>query len=126
MCGRYYVDDDTSREIERIIRIAEEKVKKFLPCEADSQPGQSSEHGASMPLQARDIHPTETAPVLIADKQSLCCQNLKWGLPCLLEEKEILSWIFNGLNPFSLSGNKFYLLIFEHMFVIISAQEAVT
>lgn len=27
MCGRYYVDDETAREIERIIHIADEKVK---------------------------------------------------------------------------------------------------
>lgn len=29
MCSRYYVDDETAREIERIIRIADEKVKRM-------------------------------------------------------------------------------------------------
>lgn len=30
MCGRYYVDDETAREIERIIRIADENVAPIL------------------------------------------------------------------------------------------------
>ena len=25
MCGRYYVDDDTAKEIEKLVRLAEEK-----------------------------------------------------------------------------------------------------
>ncbi len=60
MCGRYYVDDDTAREIERIIRIADEKVRN---------------------ITARDIHPTDLAPVLMADDRTLCCHMQKWGLP---------------------------------------------
>lgn len=48
MCGRYYVDDETAREIERIIRIADEKVKRMSATE--------------FTLQAKDIHPTDTAP----------------------------------------------------------------
>ncbi|MBR4085479.1 MAG: SOS response-associated peptidase [Lachnospiraceae bacterium] len=60
MCGRYYVDDDTAREIERIIRIADEKVRN---------------------MTARDIHPTDIAPILVADDRTLCCHMQKWGLP---------------------------------------------
>lgn len=71
MCGRYYVDDDTAREIEKIIRIADEKVRKM-------QPG--------------DIHPTETAPILIADGNSICCQSMKWGIPGF-DKKQV---IFNA------------------------------
>jgi len=28
MCGRYYVDDDTAREIEKLIRQGDEKMRK--------------------------------------------------------------------------------------------------
>ena len=28
MCGRYYVDDDTAREIEKLIRQVDEKMRK--------------------------------------------------------------------------------------------------
>ena len=47
MCGRYYVDDETAREINKIIRLADEKVRKAA--------------SANIQLQAKDIHPTEAA-----------------------------------------------------------------
>ena len=36
MCGRYYVDDDTAREIEKVVREVDEKLRKsarviFIP-----------------------------------------------------------------------------------------------
>ena len=40
MCGRYYVDDETSREIEKIVRKLDQRLK--------------IEHG-------QDIHPSESA-----------------------------------------------------------------
>ena len=43
MCGRYYVDDDTAREIEKLVREVDSKVK----------------NQGSM-----DIHPSESAVVL--------------------------------------------------------------
>lgn len=65
MCGRYYVDDETAREIERIIRIADEKVRQKPPVR----------------VQAKDIHPTDIAPVLLADGEGIGCRLQKWGLP---------------------------------------------
>ena len=56
MCGRYYVDNDTAREIERIIRIADEKIRNITP---------------------RDVHPTDMAPVLMAEDRILCCHMQK-------------------------------------------------
>ena len=43
MCGRYYVDDETSREIEKIVRKLDQRLK--------------IEHG-------QDIHPSESAVIL--------------------------------------------------------------
>ena len=42
MCGRYYVDDDTAREIEKLIRQADEKMRK----------------AENIHLRAGDIHPS--------------------------------------------------------------------
>lgn len=67
MCGRYYVDDDTAREIERLVRqVDENRRQAALP---------------SVTLQAKDICPTDTAPVLAASDvgSNLCCRMQRWG-----------------------------------------------
>ena len=65
MCGRYYVDDDTAREIEKLIRQVDEKMRK----------------AETVHLQAGDIHPSEVAPVIAADRNALCCRWQRWGVP---------------------------------------------
>lgn len=67
MCGRYYIDDDTAREIEKLVRQVDEKLRQAP--------------AAGSPLQAKDIHPSEVAPVLVAEGQNLCCRWQKWGFP---------------------------------------------
>ena len=67
MCGRYYVDDDTAGEIEKLVRQVDERM------------GQDA--AAGRPLQAKDIHPSDVAPVLIAEGQSISCRWQKWGFP---------------------------------------------
>ena len=59
MCGRYYVDDETAQEIERLVRQVDEK------------------------LQAKrgDIHPTENAMVMKANQDVLSADYMKWGFP---------------------------------------------
>ena len=65
MCGRYYVDDDTAREIEKLVRQVDEKMMK----------------AENIHLQAGDIHPSELAPVVVADDKRLCCRWQRWGFP---------------------------------------------
>ena len=65
MCGRYYVDDDTAREIEKLIRQVDEKMRK----------------AENIHLRAGDIHPSEVAPVIAADHKDLCCKWQRWGFP---------------------------------------------
>ena len=65
MCGRYYVDDDTAREIEKLVRQVDEKIRK----------------APNMHLQAGDIHPSEVAPVVTADDKGVCCRQQRWGFP---------------------------------------------
>lgn len=65
MCGRYYVDDETAREIEKLIRQVDEKMRK----------------AENIHLQAGDIHPSEVAPVIAANHNNLCCRWQRWGFP---------------------------------------------
>ena len=65
MCGCYYVDDDTAREIEKLVRQVDEKMRK----------------AENIHLQAGDIHPSELAPVVAADDKGLCCRWQRWGFP---------------------------------------------
>ena len=56
MCGVFYVDDDTMREIEKIAR----KIDKKL-------------------ATTGDVHPSEPALILRADHQEMVSEVLKWG-----------------------------------------------
>lgn len=59
MCGRYYVDDETAQEIERLVRQVDEKLR-----------GKSG-----------DIHPTDMAMVVKASQDALAANSMKWGFP---------------------------------------------
>ena len=61
MCGRFYIDDDTAREIEKTIRMVDDKLKKER--------------------LSRDINPTESAPVIIYQQNHLLAADKKWGFP---------------------------------------------
>lgn len=68
MCGRYYVDDDTAKEIEKLVRQVDEKMrKKASSCKVE--------------ITAKDIHPTELAPILAASGSSPECRWQRWGFP---------------------------------------------
>lgn len=56
MCGRFYIDDETAQEIERIARKIDRKNAK-----------------------TGDVHPSEPALILRADHDSMVTEVLKWG-----------------------------------------------
>lgn len=56
MCGRFYVDDETAREIEKIARKIDQKMAKM-----------------------GDVHPSEPALVLRALKDKVVSEVMKWG-----------------------------------------------
>lgn len=60
------MDDDTAREIEKLIRQVDEKLKKDALAE-------------SVKLAAKDIHPSEIAPILTASQGRLSCVWQRWG-----------------------------------------------
>lgn len=68
MCGRYYVDDDTAREIQRLVRKIDEKQR------------QESIRAVER-MAAGDIHPGGEAPVLSEKNGSVHCEWQRWGFP---------------------------------------------
>lgn len=60
MCGRYYVDDETSQEIEKIVKKLDQRLK--------------IEHG-------QDIHPSESAVVLTKECREVAARQMQWGFP---------------------------------------------
>ncbi len=60
MCGRYYVDDETVREIERVVREIDGKVKSVC---------------------AGDVYPSQAAAVLTGKAKSLKAELMNWGFP---------------------------------------------
>ncbi len=68
MCGRYYVDNETAREIEKLIRQVDEKLRQ------DSM-------AAVKMITEKDIYPTQLAPVLAGKGSSLYCGWQRWGFP---------------------------------------------
>lgn len=56
MCGKFYIDDETAREIEKIARRIDSKMAK-----------------------TGDVHPSEPALILRADHDSTVSEVLRWG-----------------------------------------------
>lgn len=60
MCGRYYVDDETAREIEKIVRDLDKKLRIE---------------------RTGDIRPSDAALVLSQREQHLTAERMNWGFP---------------------------------------------
>lgn len=78
MCGRYYVDDETAREIEKLVRQMSEKQRR----ESIKAIGR---------IAAGDIHPGKDAPVLSAESSSISCGWQHWGFPGFQGKKLIFN-----------------------------------
>ncbi|RDU22348.1 SOS response-associated peptidase [Anaerosacchariphilus polymeriproducens] len=61
MCGRYYIDDETTREIEKIVNRIENRLNR--------------------PEKARDVYPCDTAPTILSDNKQMVMQEMTWGFP---------------------------------------------
>lgn len=60
MCGRYYVDDETAREIEKVVREVDAKLQKE---------------------RMGDVYPSQTAAVLTGKIPGLRAEEMDWGFP---------------------------------------------
>ncbi len=68
MCGRYYVDDETAREIEKLVRQVDRKLRQ-------------ESMAAIKRIAEKDIYPTQMAPVLEGRGAFLRCGWQRWGFP---------------------------------------------
>jgi len=60
MCGRYYVDNETAREIEKVVRKVEAGIKL---------------------RNTGDVYPSQAAPVLTGKCAALTVETMNWGFP---------------------------------------------
>ena len=104
MCGRYYVDDDTAREIEKLVRQVDEKMR-------------GTAAASRVEVTAKDIHPTETAPILAASGSSLECRWQSWGFPGFQKGKVI----FNARSESAMEKPMFREAVLHHRAVIPAA-----
>lgn len=72
MCGRYYIDDETSREIEKILQDIDKK-----------KPGNSYKTG--------EIFPTDTVPILVAQDNRIVPELYTWGFPNFYKKGVIIN-----------------------------------
>lgn len=68
MCGRYYVDDETAREIEKIVRNLDEKI-----------------------LRKGEIYPGQTASVIAREETEAVLQQMEWGFDQVKAGKLIIN-----------------------------------
>jgi len=61
LCGRFYVDDETAKEIQKLVRKIDEQLKKAK--------------------LVGDVHPTELAAVIEAENRELRATAKRWGFP---------------------------------------------
>ena len=78
MCGRYYVDDETAREIEKLVRQMDERKRR-------------ESLRAVEKITAKDIYLGKDAPVLSGRDGSICCEWQHWGFPGFQGKKLIFN-----------------------------------
>lgn len=107
VCGRYYVDEETAKEINEIVGLADERVRRMAAAKktACAQKTDQAEKAVQEKLQLRagDIHPTQEAPVLIASNAGLRWSLLRWGFPGF-QKKQV---IFNARSETALEKRMF-------------------
>lgn len=97
MCGRYYVDDDMAREIEKLVREVDERLRKER--------------------MGRDVYPTNIAPVLTGNTGGISAGWQRWGYPGFQKHKVI----FNARSETVLEKRMFSDGIRRHRVIIPGA-----
>lgn len=104
MCGRYYVDDETAREIEKLVRQVEQKLHQNTAA-------------ALKRIRSTDIHPADEAPVLLALDGGIACAWLRWGFPMPNQGKGL---VFNARSE-SAAEKPFFREGIRHRRIVIPA-----
>jgi putative SOS response-associated peptidase YedK len=72
MCGRYYVDEETSMEIQKILSKIDNRINKTN-------------------MKTGEIFPSELAPILVAKNDNIVPEIFKWGAPGFEKSKQIIN-----------------------------------
>ena len=83
MCGRYYINDETAKEIEKLIRQINDSL--LLAC------------------KERDVYPSGKAPVIIGQNDRMLAEEFTWGFPGF-DKKSV---IFNARSETALEKKTF-------------------
>lgn len=96
MCGRYHIDDEVGQAIQKLVREIDEAYSKGFP--------------------AGDIHPTETAPILMAGtgEAGLRAEPCFWGFPGF-DKRGV---IFNARSETALEKKLFSASVLQRRCVI--------
>ena len=57
MCGRYHIDEETAKDLQRIVKKLDEKMR----------------------IQRGDIHPADHAPIICSNGKELTATDMQWG-----------------------------------------------
>ncbi len=94
MCGRYYVDDETVKAIEQLVKDIDDRLRNGLP--------------------GRDIHPTDTAPVLAQRGNGVQVSWQRFGFPGFTGKQVI----FNARAETVMDKRMFQAGIHNHRIVV--------
>lgn len=94
MCGRYYVDDETAKAIQKLVR------------EVDARLGRER--------FGRDVHPTDIAPVVSGGGEGLQLSWQRWGFPGFKGK----SVVFNARSETVMEKRMFWDGIRRHRVVV--------
>lgn len=73
MCGRYYIDDETMQQIEKLVRHLDQKLKK--------EPNPSDFRSEVRLPRLGDIYPSQQAPVITGCNEEFSAELFTWGFP---------------------------------------------
>ena len=83
MCGRYYVDDETAREIRRLILKLDQRFQKKSDQNMAKEPEQKTDaglfHGPAAASTA--VFPSQKAMVIMGRERHLEAEQMVWGFP---------------------------------------------
>lgn len=71
MCGRFFIDDETAKEIQKLVRKIDAQLKKAK--------------------LVGDVHPTEIAAVIEAENRELRATAKRWGFPGFGNQKVLIN-----------------------------------
>lgn len=84
MCGRYYIDEETSIEIKKILNDITNRFNK-------PKNKTSEVFTKDLAFKTGEVFPTDMAPILVAKNDTIVPEVFKWGAPGFEKSKQIIN-----------------------------------